>query len=65
MAENCGIRYLKLRALRQLEEHLKSITCDFMDTLSEKGYCVNCAVRSVDQGNGLLLAFSGLAFLVY
>ena len=54
MAENCGIRYLKLRALRQLEEHLKSITCDFMDTLSEKGYCVNCAVRSVDQGNGLL-----------
>ena len=25
-----------------------------MDCLSEKGYCVNCAVRSVDQENGLL-----------
>ena len=54
MAEMCWIWVLKLNVVCQLEGHLKSITCDFMDTLSEKGYCVNCAVKSVDQGNGLL-----------
>ena len=43
----------------QLEEHLKSINCDIMDTFSEKGYCVNYAVRSVDQGNGLLSVIPG------
>ena len=54
MAEICGILSLKLNVVCQLEEHLKLVTCDFMDTLSEKGYSVNCALRSVDQGNGLL-----------
>ena len=54
MADICGIFCLKQKALRQLEVHLKSKTCDFWDTLSKKGYCVNCAVSSVDQENGLL-----------
>ena len=57
MAEICGILSLKLNVVCQLEEHLKSVTCDFMDTLSEKGYSVNCALRSVDQGNGLLSVY--------
>ena len=53
MAENGRILCLKLRLVRQLETNCNSIIHQEMDTLSRKGYCVNCAWRFIDQGNGL------------
>ena len=43
MAENGGISYLKLKVVRQLETHLNLIIQVEMDTMSKKGYYVNCA----------------------
>ena len=58
MAENCRISYLKLRVLRQLEMHLELIIYNFMEPLSDKGQCVNRAVRSFDQEHSLLTDIS-------
>ena len=35
-----------------------------MDCQSEKGYCVNCAVRTVDQENGLLIGIKLILLIV-
>ena len=53
MAENCKILHLKLNIVRQLKILLNSMIYDGMNCLSEKGYLVECAIRSVDQQHSL------------
>ena len=53
MAEISGIFNVKQQVLRQLETYSNSIIQVEMDTLSKKGYCVNCAWRFIDQQTGL------------